>query len=103
MSVDAIQQVIQAEEQADKILQETNVLIEEKQKNSQKMIDVFHRERSEAVKKEQKELLQKQELEFEELKAPVIQRTTGEIEKLQQVSPGLRDKAIKLMLEAVVN
>lgn len=103
MSVDAIQQVIQAEEQAEKILQETTALIEEKQRVSQESIDVFHRERNEEVKQEKKQLLKKQESEFETLKQPVVEKTNGEIKKLQQVSPELRDKAIKLMLESVVN
>ncbi|MHC5269383.1 hypothetical protein ACYSNO_09405 [Enterococcus sp. LJL98] len=103
MSVDAIQQVIQAEEQAEKILQETRQQIEERQKISQELLAVFHKERKEAVKQEQKEKLKQQEREFETLKAPVVQKTTGEIQKLQQVSPSQREQAIRLMLEAVVN
>lgn len=103
MSVDAIQQVIQAEEQAEKILQETNLLIEEKQKNSQAILDAFRAELSLQEKKQQQELLAKQTSELEQLKGPLIKRTTGEVEKLQQVSPELRGKAIALILEAVVN
>lgn len=103
MSVDAIQQVIEAENQAEKIIKETDRLIEEKQKMSQETLDAFRTELSLQEKKEQQALLAKQVSELEHLKGPLIKRTTGEIEKLQQVSPELRGKAIALILEAVVN
>ena len=42
MSVDAIQQVIEAEQKAEMLLQETTALIEEKEKRSQEAIEAFH-------------------------------------------------------------
>lgn len=102
MSVDAIQQIIEAEIEAEKIIQETATLIQEKKQASQEALDVFRKALREAEKSEQQRLLEQSELEFEQLKAPLTAKTNGEIQKLQEVSPALREKAIAKMIEEVV-
>lgn len=103
MSVDAIQQVIEAEKKAEMLLQETTALIEEKEKRSQEAIEAFHDTLRVQEKQAQQELLEQQAAELAQLKAPLIEKTAGEIATLQQVSPEIRRKAINLILEAVVN
>lgn len=102
MSVDAIQQIIDAEVEADKIIQETTALIQEKTNTSQAMLDAFRKELREKEKTEQQRLFEQSENEFEAIKTPLITKTNQEIETLQQVSPALREKAIAKMIEEVV-
>lgn len=102
MSVDAIQKIIEAEVEAEKIIQETATLIQEKQQASQESLAAFRKELREQEKIEQQRLLEKSQQEFEQIKAPLTKKTNGEIEKLQQVSPTLRAKAIAKMIEEVV-
>ncbi|GGI65768.1 MULTISPECIES: hypothetical protein [Enterococcus] len=102
MSVDAIQKIIEAEVEAEEIIQETAALIQEKKQASQEALDAFRKELREQEKAEQQRLLEQSESEFAQLKAPLTTKTNGEIEKLQQVSPALREKAIAKMIEEVV-
>ena len=102
MSVDAIQKIIEAEIEAETIIQETATLIQEKQQASQEALAAFRKELREQEKIEQQRLLEKSEREFEQIKAPLTVKINGEIEKLQQISPVLREKAIAKMIEEVV-
>ncbi|MBM7710319.1 hypothetical protein [Enterococcus lemanii] len=102
MSVDAIQQIIEAEKQAEAILQETNQMIALEQSENKRRLEVFCAELKEQEQIEQQVLKEKMALEFSAIKEPLVRQANEELARLQTISPELRTKAMQRILTEVV-
>lgn len=102
MSIDAIQQIIEAEQQAEVILQETNQIIATKKAENQQQLDEFCTELKAQEQKEQQVLKEKMALEFSAIKEPLVKQANIELTKLQTIAPDLRAKAMQRILTEVV-
>ncbi len=102
MSIDAIQQIIEAEKQAEAILQETDQIIASKKAENQQQLDDFCTELKAQEQTKQQALKEQMALEFSAIKEPLVKQANEELTKLQTIAPDLRAKAIQRILTEVV-
>ncbi|KAF1302048.1 hypothetical protein IV487_10255 [Enterococcus saccharolyticus] len=103
MSVDAIQQLIAAENQASELLASAEEELRVQKADSQERLKQFKEQQRTQCEKQQQLLRQTKEAEFQVIREPLMQRTQTEVERLRTISPELREKALKIIMDKVVS
>jgi len=103
MSVDAIQQIAKTEEQADEMLEQAKKQVRKEQEKSDQKIARFQEEKDENEEKRKQELREKFDEEFHSIQGPLSDQTQKKVEQLQTISQEMREKALGIIINKVVN
>ena len=102
MSVNAIQQLAAAEEQAAKLIQDAENQVKAQREQSDQDIKLFEKNLLQEEKDEQKQIRQKYADELIRLKTPLIERMNKQEEELKTITPAMREKALSIIVDKVV-
>jgi len=103
MSVNAIDQLAKTEEQADEMLNEAKEQERQEQEKSDERIARFQEEQDEIEDKRKQEIREKYDEEFRNIQEPLNDQTQKDIKQLQTISTEMREKALGLIINKVVN